>query len=555
LHKFAINPKEPMAIYRSIHSSWVSLLGILGITLVPRTVHVQVTLVQNQTPNTLVNAYLMGPGVSVSNVLYNGNTGAMVPSLYSYMGQIGRFAATNSCLGLNAGIFLCTNDAQSHIPGPNDVLLQNGGGVGGGNSQLTPDADLSQLSGWESGDSIDSYPIRSKSVLEFDFIPDNDMIQFRYVFSSEEYERWACSSYNDAFGFFISGPSFSGPFSNNAMNIAFVPGSLSPVSINTVNSGLLNANNANGPLGDPFAACFAADSNWQANAIYYRYNGGQWPYPIPPGGVSQMEAPYNSDPYYIQHNGMTTVLTASAAVQVGETYHIKLAIGNAMDNWYPSAVFLEQESFEASDRFTLSVDNSPQVLVSDTVITLVQSNTDSVYLRFNRWGGFYLDEHVQITVEGDAVAGEDYAPALPDSLHFIQLDSAVVLPMAVPLIGNGLRHFTVRIVTSNGDKVMTYHFQIMDPITAGMRPVQTGAAGLVLYPNPSQGLVEVVLTPEMAPRAKLRVRDAAGRVVREQIAQHTGRCTVDLGDLPNGVYTLEVKARGRLAAGKVQVRH
>ena len=416
----------------------------------------------------------------------------------------------------------------------------------------SPDLDLSQLSGWEHWSEYNGNNIYSKSVLEFDFVSLNDMISFRYVFASEEYERWACSLFNDAFGFLLSGPGINGPFTNNAVNIALIPGAMDPVCNNSVNSGEVE-NNANSQEGDPWAFCRDNYPGWLDNVQYYRYNGGQWQSPGAYWGP-QLEAPYNEDPYYIQHNGLTTVLTASAAVQVGEVYHIKLAIGNAMDNWFPSAVFLERESFAAGNRFTLSVDAHPEVEVTDSLVTLRQGSADSVYLRFNRWGGFYLDEHVQITVEGDAVAGEDYAPALPDSLHFTQLDSAVVLPLALPFTGHGPREFTVRIVTSNGNKVMAYRFRILDRLSLGI-PAGEGMEPLSVYPNPANGQLEVVLPAGLGHKARLRLRDAAGRVVREQAVPGAERFTLAVGDLPEGWYTLEVRARGRQAVAKVQVRH
>ncbi|MCC6841071.1 MAG: choice-of-anchor L domain-containing protein [Flavobacteriales bacterium] len=426
--------------------------------------HAQLVINQTQAPTTLVQTVLMGSGVFASNITFNGDPGNVVAPLFTTLGQIGRFNGSNTNLGLNSGVFLCTNNAATHLPGPNNQLMELGGGLGGGGFWTSPDLDLSQLTGWPNWQVSGGGNIGNKSVLEFDFVPSNDLLSVRYVFSSEEYERWACSEYNDAFGFFISGPgiptNINGPFTNNAMNLAFVPGSLSRVSINTVNSGTMDANNANGPWTDPFAPCFAADPNWQSNSIYYRYNGGQWPFPQPPGGVAQLEAPYNTDPYYIQHNGMTVVLTASAAVQCGQTYHIKLAVGNTSDNWFPSAVWLEQGSFTSTDRFDLTVDPGPNVEYNATDTTFIESDCDSVYLRFHRLGGFYLDEWLQISVGGTATNGVDVLPMLIDSVHFNQLDSFAIVPIAVPVDADGLEDLVINLITCNGTRIRTYTFPI-----------------------------------------------------------------------------------------------
>ncbi|MBS1569399.1 MAG: choice-of-anchor L domain-containing protein, partial [Bacteroidetes bacterium] len=440
------------------------LLGMALCALLP--LHAQLVLNQSQAPTTLVQNVLMGPGVFCTNVTFNGSPGNTVaPSGgVSTLGEIGRFNGSNTCLGLNAGVFLCTGNASYILPGPNDQLMQYTGGLGGAGFYIDPDIDLSHLSAWPNWQVSGGNNIGNKSILEFDFVPTSDMISVRYVFSSEEYERWACSQYNDVFGFFISGPGipqlYDIPFTNNALNMAFIPGSMSRVSINTVNSGLMDASNANGPWTDPFAPCFAADPNWQANAIYYRYNGGQWPYPQPGGGAPQLEAPYNTDPYYIQANGMTVVLTASAAVECGQMYHIKLGVGNVADNWFPSAVWLEQNSFTSSNRFKLTVDPGPNVEYNATDTTFIENDCDSVYLRFHRLGGFYLDEWLQISTGGTASNGVDVQPALIDSVHFNQLDSFAIVPIKVPVDADGLENLIVNIITCNGTHVQTYEFPI-----------------------------------------------------------------------------------------------
>ena len=62
---------------------------------------------------------------------------------------------------------------------------------------------------------IPGYSINDATVLEFDFIPKNDVISFEYVFASDEYNEYVGSSYNDVFGFF-----------GNGKNMASIPGLL-----------------------------------------------------------------------------------------------------------------------------------------------------------------------------------------------------------------------------------------------------------------------------------------------------------------------------------------
>ncbi|MBK7297043.1 MAG: choice-of-anchor L domain-containing protein [Flavobacteriales bacterium] len=124
-------------------------------------------------------------------------------------------------------------------------------------------------------------------------------VSFNFVFASEEYPGYVCGTVNDAFGFFISGPGITGPFSNGAANIALIPGTTVPVTINSVNSGVV------GPQGGIAANCAAIDPNWLANSIYYVDNGNA----------------NNPDPTAIRYNGRTVMMTASSQVQCGQQYH------------------------------------------------------------------------------------------------------------------------------------------------------------------------------------------------------------------------------------------
>lgn len=243
-----------------------------------------------QTPTQLVQNVLLGSGISVSNVTFNGSASnaAMVRD------QVGHFlngSATN--IGLNNGIILSTGKATVAI-GPNDSGSKT-------NTTIFPmGSDVDLLA-------ITSGTINTKAVIEFDFVPIGNNVSFNFVFASEEYLEFVGSSFNDVFGFFISGPGISGPFTNNAKNIALIPTTTTPISINNVNS--------------------------TSNAAFYLNNGtGSTPTLNPT----------------IQYDGFTTVLTASSAVLCGETYHIKLAICNVSDSAFDSAVFLQAGSFSSS---------------------------------------------------------------------------------------------------------------------------------------------------------------------------------------------------------------
>lgn len=202
------------------------------------------------------------------------------------------------------------------------------------------DADLLQLS--------NSSSINDVMLLEFDFIPEEDTMIFDYAFASGEYTTFTCTAFNDVFGFFLSGPGISGSFMNGAVNIAVVPGTETPIAINTVNSGIPGVN------GDPYY-CESMDPNWLSNSVYFQ-------------AITSEEL--------LGFNGMTVTLQARYVVTPGASYHIKLAIGDAMDTVLDSGVFLKAASFR-------SVGGLP---------TAIEENTDnSLNAWFDESGRLWID--------------------------------------------------------------------------------------------------------------------------------------------------------------------
>jgi gliding motility-associated-like protein len=156
------------------------------------------------------------------------------------------------------------------------------------------------------GQSFSVSSINDVAKLEFDFIPTSDTITFRYVFGSQEYFAFENTSYNDVFGFFLSGPGISGPYANGAENLAIVPGSNPPLPI-TISS---------------------VNSVTPINQQYFVNN-------------------QNGLDTIADADGLTTVLTAVAVVQCGQTYHIRLAIADGSDQGLSSYVWLEAGSFKS----------------------------------------------------------------------------------------------------------------------------------------------------------------------------------------------------------------
>jgi len=246
-----------------------------------------------QTPQQLVQNVVVGQGINVSNITFNGSAA----NANSITDQVGAFSnGTTTNIGIDKGIILSTGRGIL-AKGPN-----NNAGASLATSNPFPlvgDNDLSLLT---------TGTIKNVSILEFDFVPVGNTLNFNFVFASEEYPEFVNDIYNDNFGFFLSGPGITGPFSGNAKNIALIPTSTLPVTINNLNNGLSNA----GPC--EFCQYYVNNQN----------------------GTT------------IQYDGFTKVLGATANVQCGKTYHIKLAIANVGDNNWDSAVFIEGASFSST---------------------------------------------------------------------------------------------------------------------------------------------------------------------------------------------------------------
>lgn len=151
----------------------------------------------------MVNQVLVGGGVTVSNVIFRGDTGA-----------IGIFDGRNSNIGLDSGILISTGKAFNAI-GPNN-------GQSSTSNNKPGDGDLNSI--LPNGNTIDA------ASLQFNFIPVSSTVTFRFVFASEEYPEFVGEEFNDIFGFFISGPGIAGK-----KNIAVIPGTSTTISINNIN--------------------------------------------------------------------------------------------------------------------------------------------------------------------------------------------------------------------------------------------------------------------------------------------------------------------------------
>jgi len=290
-------------------------------------VFAQLTVTGGLTANAMAQI-LAGPGITVSNATLTGSPLAA-----------GSFNGAASNIGMPSGVILCTGPVTL-APGPN-----NTGSAGQDNGQ----PGNPQLNGLAGAATFNAF------VLEFDFIPLSNSIEFDYVFGSEEYPEFVNSGFNDAFAFFVSGPGIAGQ-----QNIARIPGTALPVTIDNVNAG-----------------------SYQQ---YYVNNAG---------GAT------------VQYDAFTTVLTATSTVQACETYHLKIMIADAGDGIWDSGVFLAEGSLTSAvveiTTSTATADSTAYENCSNATVTFTLSETLSTPYT------------VSYNMTGTATNGVDF-PTIPTSV-------------------------------------------------------------------------------------------------------------------------------------------
>ncbi len=217
--------------------------------------------------------------------------------------SIAFFDAGGTDLGVMAGIFISTGNVFDAI-GPND------GSATGTAMGISGDTDLDALLGAVTYDGV---------TIEMDILSSDSILNFSYVFASEEYPEFVGSAFNDVFAFYMSGPGLSGK-----ENIALVPGTTQPVAINNINSGM--------------------------NANYYIDN---------------------TDGQLIEFDGYTTEMQATVKVIPNETYQVKIVVADAMDAIFDSGIFLGIESLCGSG--LLPISNNLNVSVDDLTATVGNS--------------------------------------------------------------------------------------------------------------------------------------------------------------------------------------
>jgi hypothetical protein len=242
------------------------LLTFLG--CVPAFAQFSITI--DTSANTLAQA-IAGSGLVVFNAHLN--CGDSASATFEYNGV--------DC-PISKGVILCTGHAQS-IANPGNFFCNTA------NGNNYSDASLM---------AIEPSAVNDVCILECDVIAMYANININFVFGSEEYPEFVNSGFNDAFGFFLTGPNPAGGHYNST-NIGALPNGVA-VSINNVNANF--------------------------NSLYFRDN-------------------YTSPNASFAYDGYTTLITSTAPIYADSVYHMKIAIADAADEIYDSGILLQDSLF------------------------------------------------------------------------------------------------------------------------------------------------------------------------------------------------------------------
>ncbi|MDR2120078.1 MAG: T9SS type A sorting domain-containing protein [Tannerella sp.] len=370
------------------HDDWMATTPAAGSIHVDRDADIHAYTPSELVKKILLHSHTPSDEARIQNVTFKGwggvsSGGNAWNETNTYTNQYGvgnrglaYFTKGDSNFDIEKGLLLSSGHTWGH-EGPNQMTNAFSQGVGAdgvsaGSYSTYSSSGINQLN--DPDLNTIAYPppsphqVSRGSILQFDFQPAISSVSFDYVFGCEEYPEYVHSTFNDVFGFFVTGPydspgggsspvtlpSLPGkkektPYNGseiaayNRFNIAQLPNGM-PVGVDWVNWGYRNSNTAaswaipadpgwNTPWDTTGVGAYLFTNNlvnlhatsdpvrkWAFNPQYYR-------------------AVYDGDAM-MELDGLTIKLTAKADSLIpGKWYHLKLGISQ-VDQAHGEGVFL-----------------------------------------------------------------------------------------------------------------------------------------------------------------------------------------------------------------------
>lgn len=459
----------------------------------------------NQTVQQLVTT-LTGPGLIATNI-----TGQMSPIANGIFVNNG----VNG-FSLTSGIILSTGGI---------TLLPTGSGASVFSSfdnGMVGDADLDDI--------VIPQQTQDAAIIEFDFSAANDSVEFYFLFSSEEYNEYANSSFNDVFAFIINGPGFA-----PNTNVAIIPGTSVPISINTINNGY-----STGTSTGPCMNCANYIDNVGTNAVD------------------------------LCMDGFTTVIQIKFPIWPCSNYNFKIAIADVGDGIFDSAILMEENSFIPcpimqgfrngdaiadtleicqGGSLTLTAPDGPQYNWStgDTTKSITISQPGNYSFTISNFQGscFAFSETIHVISAGviqTPVIIQNTnilsAPALVPSaaityqwyLNGIPIPGETQSTLLIP--GNGC--FTLTIFEGSCESISN----IICITNTSLYELATNS--IKIYPHPVTG-TSIITTPfESGSISTIRLFDITGHEINVDSKQSGEQLIIEKGNLPAGLYFIEI---------------
>lgn len=274
-----------------------------------------------------------------------------------------------------------------------------------------------------------------RCALDFDVFAPTDQLIFNYLFGSEEYNEGVNNPFNafDVFAFLLSGPGITGQ-----QNLAYIPNTVTPVTISSV--------------------------NFFNNSVYYRNNR-------PEDGAAPNQEIFGYD-------GHTSILEARATVQACNWYHIRLVIADGFDQMFDSGVLIEANSLFANEAVVSSIGANSQI--DNTNSNAAEGCSDGAFVitLLNPTGNDTLIvSYGGTATAGDSLAGADYVP-LNDTLIFTGTasDTLIVHPYNDG-VREGTETVTIYVTNICGDIYDSATISILDGIDQLALPTDTVFCG------------------------------------------------------------------------------
>lgn len=409
----------------------------------------------------LIQDVLLGDNIACSNITTNISTDS---------NAIGYFCnPIENTFELPSGIVFATSEILG-IAGPASDNISSVLGSG-----TDPDLEAISLS-----------TINDAVVIEFDYIPYTNVMSFPYIFGSEEFPEYV-GTYNDAFGFFVSGEGIVGPYTNNAINIALIPDSEEAVTINNV-----------------------------YNTPYFidnEVNAGQ----------------------DVVYDGFTTALEAVVEVVPFTVYHIKLAVGDAGDSSFGTGVFLKDNSFTAWPlQYYLNEININELNRSNNLSAKEGASSVTIDVELPSIAKTEISYHYSIL--GSAENGVDYE-MISDSIVFLQDSTRASITITA---------IEDEMAESMEDVMLIFEY-LNDTIIVKIEDNPSINTGLEkekelsfdIFPNPAKDQLSISYSQFDGSDYEVRIYNAAGISMYQRVFS-TSQSSIDINLWPKGIYFVSI---------------